>query len=337
MAKKVTVYDIAEELGISTSTVSRVLNNSSLISDERAREIRECADRLGYRKRVIKKHVTRAIINLHLFLPETDNQLIHFFYNISELIESVQDGFGDVRLNFITRVNDGNLEFLERKKTGQIDGCLFAFTSPGAALRKELKQRSIPFLLLNRRSQRDNFVCYDIPGGIQSLAGRMYETLGDRLRPCFLGFRKLPRVSGERFTAAEAFFREKGIPFSDGDALVLNDLAEVPGRALGWVTERGYNAVLAFNDLAALSFLQTGLARGISFPSDILLSGFDDSPLQSLLDRRIDTVRLSIPELGQIAGGWLRSRIIEKSPDALREILSGEYVPGVTIFRNRTL
>ncbi len=331
MAKKVTVYDIAEELGISASTVSRVLNNSSLISDERSREIRKTAEKLGYQKRVIRKHVTRAILNLHLFLPKTDNQLIHFFYNISELIESVQQGFGDVRLNFVTRVNDGNLDFLERKKTGQIDGCLFAFTSPSSSLRRELNERAIPFLLLNRRARSGNFVCYDIPGGIHLLAQSMYDRLGDKIRPCFLGFRKLPRVSKERFDAAGAFFRGRGVPFSEEDMLVLDDLAEIPRGAVDWVMERDCNAVLAFNDLVALSFLQSGLARGIDFPSGLMLCGFDDSPLQSLLDRRIDTVRLSIPELGLRAGRWLKSCIIEKSPEPLREVLPVDYIPGETI------
>ena len=118
MSKKVTLYDIAEELNISPSTVSRVLNNSTLISDERSRQILETAERLGYRKRTIRRHMSRAILNIHLFLPVAENSVSHFFYNISELIEAVQEGFGDVRLNFVTRINDGNLDFLERKKTG---------------------------------------------------------------------------------------------------------------------------------------------------------------------------------------------------------------------------
>jgi DNA-binding LacI/PurR family transcriptional regulator len=48
MAKRVTLYHIAEELGISASTVSRVLNNSTLISDEKSRLIIDKANELGY-------------------------------------------------------------------------------------------------------------------------------------------------------------------------------------------------------------------------------------------------------------------------------------------------
>jgi LacI family transcriptional regulator len=331
LSKRVTVYDIARELGISPSTVSRVLNHSSLISDERTLQIREIAEKLGYHKRVIKKHISRVILNLHLFLPKTDNNLTHFFYNISELIESIQAGFGDVRLNFIIRVNDGNLEFLERKKTGQIDGCIFAFTSPSAKLQTQLKDRSIPSILLNRKSRQTSFIAYDIPRGISLLAQKMIDLKRNDLRPCYLGFKKLPQVSSERFEAARDFFSTKGIPFDESSNLTVSSLEEIPTRAVDWVLEGGFNGVIAFNDLAALSFLQAGFIRGLDIPGDILLTGFDDSPIQSLLDRRIDTISLSIPVLGERAGSWLKAIIIDKDETPLKEILDVKYVKGQTL------
>jgi len=329
--QKVTVYDIARELGISPSTVSRVLNNSSLISDERSRQIRECAEKMGYTKRVIKKHGSRVILNIHLFLPKTDNQMTHFFYNISELIDSIQEGFGDVRLNFITRVNDGNLEFLERKKTGHIDGCVFAFTVPSPRLQKELKERAIPYILLNRQVKQGSFIGYDIPDGIRLLSKKLYEAGGQDLRPCFLGFGRLPEVSNERYAAAVESFGELGVHFGPDCVLTLDSFEDVPGKGVDWVLEQGFNGVLAFNDLVALSFLQTLLARGISVPGQIRLTGFDNSPIQSLLDRRIDTISLSIPELGRIAGEWLKGNIIDRENRVLREILPVEYISGQTV------
>jgi LacI family transcriptional regulator len=331
LPKRITVYDIAEELNISTSTVSRVLNNSSLISDERSRQIRDTAEKMGYRKRVIKKHINRVILNLHLFLPETNNQLTHFFYNMSDLIESIQEGFGEVRLNFITRVNDGNLEFLERKKTGQIDGCVFAFTSPSLKLQKELNNRSIPYILLNRTLKNGNFIAYDVPQGIRLLSQKMIDRKGSGLRPCYLGFEKLPGVSQERYETALEFFRDKGIHFDKSSSLDIHSLDEIPSKAVQWVQENGFNAVLAFNDLIALSFLQACQYSGLRIPEDIMLTGFDDSPIQNILGRKIDTISLSIPLLGKMAGQWLKSNIIDRDQKELKEILTVSYVQGQTL------
>ena len=170
MPKKVTVSDIARRLDISPSTVSRVLNNSSLISDERTRQILSVAEEMGYQQRNIRKQGSRAILNIQLFLPVADTALTHYFYNIAELIDSIHTGFNGVRLNISTRNNDGNIDFLSFKKTGQIDGCIFAFSTPDSRLSAELLAREIPVVLLNRKSSHFSYVYYDTSQGIQILA-----------------------------------------------------------------------------------------------------------------------------------------------------------------------
>lgn len=331
MAKRITVYDIASELKISPSTVSRVLNNSSLISDKRSRQIQETAIKMGYKKRSIKKHQSRAILNIHLFLPQTDNALTHFFYNISELIDAVQKGFGEVKLNFISRVNDGNMSFLDNKKNGNIDGCIFAFTQPIDALSQKLENRFIPFIHLNRFSERGSSIVYDVQQGISLLAEQMVEAKGGKLNPCYIGFKKLPEVSRERFNRAASVFRKYQIEFNDSFCLEVDDLREIHSTGLEWVIDKGFNAVMAFNDIVALSILQSGIARGLQFPQDIILCGFDDSPIQQLLDRRIDTVGLSIPLLGKMAGTWLKEKIIDRNEDQIQKILPVSYIRGDTI------
>lgn len=291
----------------------------------------DTAERLGYEKRPIKKHMSRVILNLHLFLPKTDNNLTHFFYNISELIESIHEGFGEVKLNIITRVNDNNLEFLQKKKTGQIDACIFAFTSPSTELADELDARSIPFILLNRRDENQNYIAYDVPEGMSLLARSVFYARGKDLKPCYLGFSKLPEVSRVRFEALKDLFKKEGIAFDESSVLNVDEFSQIPLSAVDWVLEKGFNGVFAFNDLAALSFYQAAGERNIRIPEDLSLTGFDDSPIQNLLPRRIDTVRLSIPVLGQMAGSWLKSNIIDKESDPLREILPIKYIRGGTV------
>ena len=332
MGKRVTVYDIAEELKISPSTVSRVLNRSTLISDERSEQILMTAERMGYQKRSIKKHVSRAILNIHLFLPQAESTITHFFYNISELIESVQEGFGDVRLNFVTRVNDGNLDFLEKKKTGQIDGCIFAFTKPNGELSRELKSREIPFVMLNRKGRSGSYICYDVCEGIAAMAEKLFALKGEDLRPCFIGYKGLPELSETRYRCIENTLCSRGLVFSEeNNRRDISEFIEISQSIIGWIQESGFNAVFSFNDMAAASLLQSAMARGLRVPQDLALTGVDDSPIQNMLDRRIDTVSLSVHELGLRAGRWLRGFIIEKTEGLIREVLTGPYLPGDTI------
>ena len=93
--EKITIYDIAEKLNISVSTVSRVLNNSQLISNDKTRLIQETADKMGYQKRQIKRHQKRTILNIVLILPYREDPYMHLFYDAAQLIKGIEDGFGD--------------------------------------------------------------------------------------------------------------------------------------------------------------------------------------------------------------------------------------------------
>ena len=331
MNKRVTVYDIAARLNISPSTVSRVLNNSTLISDERTDQILQTARQMGYKRRTVKKHVSRAILNIHLFLPEASSTLIHFFYNISELLDAIQEGFGPVKLNISTRINDGNIDFLSFKKTGQIDGCIFAFTIPRPELAAALQEKDIPLILLNREHADFSCVYYDTRLGMQLLAEKVIAVRGPAIRPCFIGFRGLEELSTQRFLGAQDKFAEHGIQFDQSNLYLVDDLGTISETVPPWVIRNGFNTILAFNDIVAISLLESLIARGMKIPEDISLTGFDNSPVLHLMDRMIDTISLSIPELGRSAGTWLNSVIIEKRDDSLHLRMPVEYIPGMTL------
>ncbi len=274
MTNRVTVYDIAKKLKISPSTVSRVLNNSNLISDERSRQIQETAEEMGYRPRAIKKQESRAILNIHLFLPTSDSTLAHFFYNVSELLDSIQEGFGGVRLNIITRINDGNLDFLSFKKTGHIDGCIFAFTKPTRKLSEALIEREIPAVLLNRRSRQHACIYYDTSKGTKTLADKVYEKRGNDIRACYVAFSGLKSLSMSRFRGAKESFEEHKIAFDEQNLIFMDDLNTIPDRILPWIKKNRFNTVIAFNDYVAMALFQAMLRRGIKIPEEISLTGF---------------------------------------------------------------
>lgn len=329
MERRVTLYDIASELGLSASTVSRVLNGSALISDEKSRLIRDTAERLGYEPRMVRRQKNRAILNLHLFLPPSRESFVHLFYDVAQLLEGIQEGFGDVSLNIFTRVNDGDTSFLSKKKTGVVDGCLFAFTRIDGALRRCLEERKIPFIHLNR-SEEPSYVLYDNGISMERLTERLYDKFGERLKPCYLGYRPLESVDGERWSGLVKACRRRNIPLESIDRLGADDMNRLDDL-LDRILERGYNGVVAFNDMVAIALYHRARKRGISLPERFSLAGIDNSPLQQILPDRIDTIAFSASLLGREAGRWLYKRIIEKDPSPCRIILEGEYIKGDTL------
>lgn len=332
--KRVTIYDVAREVGLSVSTVSRVLNDSTLISDEKTELIRRTADRMGYVKRTIRRHSSRTILNIKLFLPLHKESALHFFYNPQELIDQIKQGFGETRVNIIAIAESERTVSFDNKRLGQIDGCIFAFDRPEPELRRILIQRRIPFVLLNRRDDTDNYICSDNPGGMAFLVDQLVHAAnrkGIELKSVYLGYDPVKEISEQRADGYCMGCERNGVPFSPEDVKHLHSLADINDELFAELKERGVNAVTTFNDVLAVYFYQAALHRGIRIPQDMMLVGFDNSPVSDLLDRRIDTIDLGTSSLGFEAGQWLREVVIERQPARIQEMVFGDYIPGQTI------
>lgn len=329
--KKVTVYDIAEEMGISASTVSRVLNNSRLISDERSSEIHRVAKRLGYRKRVIKKQGKRAILNIKLFLPTHKHVYTHLFYNPAELIAGMYEGFGDVKVNIITNLISLTDRIFQNKKVGDIDGCVFAFCDPDDATYGMISRRGIPVVELNRINPDRNFISCDNTRGMDTLLTKINEARKGNVRPFYIGFTQVPAINESRKEGIFLAAKKLGIPFTKKDIREFNIIQGITGDFILSLKQKKYNTLICYNDLVAAYVYQLASAEGFSFPKDFSLSGFDNSPILNIIPQRIATINLSVGQLGVETGRWLRSCIIDREDSDIRKLIAGDYIPGSTI------
>lgn len=328
--RKVTVYDIAQKLSLSASTVSRVLNNSSLVGDETRERIIRAAEELGYHKRRIRRHGRRAILNVALFLPFGGNNYLHLFYDAAELIHAIALGFGDVRANIITVVNNENVHLFDHKKTGDIDACVFGFTSPRADLLEVIDAREIPAILINRIDPHHNYVVSDHAAGMRCLLQELV-TADPAVRPCYLGFPVIEQVSTLRRDGLLRAAAMRGLNLSLRDCYDVSAIDEITPELIETLLDAGYNAVMCFNDVFAAYTYQCALQMGLRIPEDFSLTGFDNSPVRRLVSRPIVSIDLAVSELGFQAGKWLRDAIIEKREAPLQLHIPGALVEGSTI------
>lgn len=328
--RKVTVYDIAERAGVSASTVSRVLNNSNLVGADVRDRVLRIAEESGYRKRVIRRHRGRSILNVALFLPWGGNNYLHLFYDAAELIHAVEAGFGDVRTNIIAVTEGPTVQLFTNKKIGSIDACVFGFTTPGEGLLQIIDERKIPAVLINRIDPGHNYVVSDHAAGMHRLLDALVRTRGE-VRPCYLGFPAIPQVSDLRREGLRLAAVKAGVPFPAEAALDLSSIGEITPALLERLLSRGYNALLCFNDVFAVYTYQCALSMGLRVPRDFALTGFDNSPVRSLVTESITTVDLNVSELGFRAGRWLRETIIEKNENRLQLHVPGRLIEGTTI------
>lgn len=325
---KPTVNDIAARLNISPSTVSRVLNGSPLVKEETRRRIEETAAAMGYRKRRIRRHGPRSVLVVALFLPRSSDVYHRLFYDPAELVAGLTDGFGDVRTQISVSVNQPNPGLFSTKKSGNIDACVFGFTTPSADVAALLRDRRIPTVLLNRESPRDNFVSADHRTGMRRLMRRACSSRP--LRPCYLSFVPAQPVAASREQAFLQACLEENVPCDPDDVYRIESIREIDGAFLKTLTRR-YNTVFCFNDFVAVYLYQVALLTGIRVPGELAIAGYDDSPVRQLTPQAIDTISLSPYRLGEEAGRWLRRAVIERSAEPMQLLIPGDLIPGDTL------
>ncbi|MCK5674815.1 MAG: LacI family DNA-binding transcriptional regulator [Spirochaetales bacterium] len=325
--EKITIYDIAEKLNISVSTVSRVLNNSQLISNDKTRLIKETAIQMGYQKRQIKRHQNRTILNIVLILPYREDPYMHLFYDAAQLIKGIEDGFGDTRISIITDLDYGKCKIFSHKKTGNIDGVIFAFSDPQTDLLKNLDSRKIPYIFLNRIKKVHNYICCDYRSGMMTLVRKLADKRNIK-NLIFIGFSGNVEISERK----EAGFREACKKYSiTCNVEMISSINEIDSDFIDRMNFGDKDAVLCSNDILAVTLYQALIHKNIRIPEDIGLTGFDNSPILELFWDKVTTIDLSTGKLGRDAAVWLKDWIVNRNETMIHELVPGNFIPGTTI------
>jgi LacI family transcriptional regulator len=324
--KRPTVYDIAEKAETSVSTVSRVLNGSTLIPEATRRSVLEAADELGYETRKTRRPAGRAVLNIVVFLPNTGSPESHLFYDVAELFDGVYAGLGETKAHIIAALNGSSSPF-DGKKLGDIDGCIFAFGEPDQATLEVLASRSIPFVLVNRTDERFACVANDAVAGFAGL-GRRLEKRAPGSSPAFVTYGPTRPVMAlrSRAVAACAVATLENAPHrrvAGPDELTT---AEVEG-----ILAAGHDALVCVNDLLAVAVYERLLHLGVRVPEDVRLSGYDAAPVRRLITPELTTVDLAGREQGRIAAEILAAAILERTQPTGQELVAGGIVEGETL------
>ncbi|MBU8912381.1 MAG: LacI family transcriptional regulator [Spirochaetales bacterium] len=324
---KVTIYDIADKLGTSVSTVSRALNNSRLVSDGKSRLIRDTAAQMGYQKRQIKRHAKRTILNIVLILPYREDTYMHLFYDPAQLIKGIEDGFGDTTISMNIDLDMGNSKIFAHKKSGNIDGVIFAFSDPKDTLLQILDSRRVPYIFLNRIKSEHNYICCDHRTGMMTLVRTIVEKRkAENL--LFIGIENGTGVSEER----EAGFREACGKFQiSGKVSSISSIEDITPEFIDGIDIKETDALLCCNDYLGTTLYQALIHRNIRIPQDIALTGFDNSPIRNLFWERLTTIDLSVDQFGREAAIWLMNAIVNKEESRIQKLIAGSFIPGTTI------
>ena len=329
----VTIRHVAQEAGVSVSTVSRALNGG-VVGTATADRVRAAADRMGYVPNATARQLVRSRTDaVGVVLPFLTGE----FY--PEVVRGLDRAIQATGRHLVLSTSHNAVEdtaTILRTMHGLVDGLVVMTPAvPPADVARALVP-GLPVVLLNAPPEGHalDVLSTDGAGG----ARRAVEHLAD------LGHTRIATIAGEagnhdaerRLGAWRDVLAERGLDAPEAWVLrgdFSQEAGVAAGRALLDLVGRpdGPTAVFAASDYMAMGAMQVLAGAGLQIPGDVSVVGFDDVPSASYIYPPLTTVRAGSVDLGARAAAWLVDRLdggAEAPPR--REVLPASLVVRAT-------
>lgn len=331
--QQLTIRDIAREAGVSTATVSRVMNTPDLVSPNTRALVESAIERNGYLSHGIAVSLASARSqSIALVIPTITNSI---YASFTQAIQGITQSAGYTLLLGNSEFSPKLEEKLIRKLIEQrVDGMILIGGERRRGVYDLIEGHGVPFVvtwkLLRESVGRPSISFDNYRGGC--LAVQHLIKLGHRRIGLICGRTVVNDRARERRSAYEDSMRENGLVVED--CLIEEaDFELVQGRnAMRRLLDlkQPPTAVFCANDIQAIGALFECGENGLSVPGDISLVGFDDLPIAQYIRPQLTTIRVPAQKMGELAAASILYAIKTGRVPATEEL------PVELIVRNST-
>lgn len=330
----INIYDIAKKAGVSIATVSRVFNNTAIVSPKTRQRILEVAESMGYHPSAFAQSLARR--NTHtivILVPVISN------YYFMEILAGIQDQITSCNYHLTiyniksfdsTKKLYKEIEQVLKKSLG--DGYVLVSIHLMESEWEALKRYHIPLVLIDEFSPGFDSVSVDSIQGAYTATKYLLDQ----------GYRNVAMISAVE-TSKPARDRESGYMAALRDAgIAFNPTLIVTGEdgyRDGFTSQAGYAAMMKLlqhphmpeacfcaSDIQALGALKAMNDTGVHIP----IIGFDDIQLSTYLG--LSTMRQPMYEMGAMALDKLLQRIEASETPVTHTVFSPELIIRSTTF-----
>jgi len=296
-----TIKDVAREAGVSVATVSRVFNNSAVVSEGTRKTVREVAERLNYWPNgAARSLITNRTQAIGVMLPDLFGE---FFSEILRGMDWTARKSGLHLLVSSSHADAADLVSGLRTTRGRIDGLIVMAPDLDARAAIRALANNLPLVLIDPGPGFEG--CDSISIANQAGAAAVVSHL------VTLGHRRVATIAGprrnadarQRLEGYRAALRAAGVEIAAGYE-IPGEFTEPSGYAAVaslLALEPRPTAVFAANDYMAIGVLGALSDAGVRVPEDIAVVGFDDMAMARYLNPPLTTVHVDAYRLGERA------------------------------------
>ncbi|MDE3134793.1 MAG: LacI family DNA-binding transcriptional regulator [Acidobacteriota bacterium] len=320
-----TIADIARIAGVSKATVSRALNESSLVSAETRARVRAIAEQYGFEINATARSLSRRQTNVvalatYPYVSFGPNETAQEFVPTDKLPDTFvlevmsgltaglhASGYDLLVIQIDSRDTGWISRYLD---SGRVDGFVLMAASCTLKHLEALEARGAPFVIwgLDSTSHAYSTVSGDSYAGGRLATSHLLDS--GRRRIAFIGGPDLEQESQDRYRGYVTALRAANVGVDE--ALVTygwysSESASARMREL-LDQHSDIDAVFACSDVMAVAAIEELRAAGRTIPADVAVVGYDDVALAAHTDPPLTTVR----QPGPLAGRLLADSLIQQ-------------------------
>ncbi len=319
MKRKVTLKQIAKELDVSISTVSKSLRNSPEISEDTRQKVQAFAKLYNYRPNNIalslKNKKTKTI---GIIIPEIVH---HFFATVISGIEQVANEHG---YNVIVCLSDESFDKevinMEMLATGSTDGFIMSLSKETQQKKdfhhiQEVINQGMPVVMFDRIT--NDVLCDKVIIDDQLAAYEAVEYLINK------GFKKIALVTTVDYVSVGKLrtdgyinaLHDRDITVDDKLIVKIEDIASCASKIEVLLKQEKPDAIFAVNELFAVTSIKLAGKMGIKVPDELSVIGFTDGIISQFSTPSITTVSQNGIKMGGKAARMLIERLEMEEED----------------------
>jgi LacI family transcriptional regulator len=317
-----TVRDVAKLAGVSPITVSRVINNTGYISEETRRRVDEAIQQLGYVPNTLARSLRlRQTNTLALVLTDISNP----FW--TTVVRGVEDAASDAGFNVILCNTDESEaeqdKYLSVLLQKRVDGVLLVPVRCTSKPVHFIQKQKVPLVVLDRHIpgvEVDSVRCDSEGGGYELV--RLLIAKGHRKIAMLSGPRGVSSAD-DRVAGYQRAMADSGLPIQN-ELIFYGEFTQTSGYQMmkqALAVEPQLSAIFAGNNFITMGAFKASRDAGLRIPEDIALVGFDDLPIDLVIDPFFTVAAQPAYEMGKQATELLLAHIAWQDIPQFQEII----------------
>ncbi len=318
--KSITIMDVAQEAGVSYSTVSRVVNNKNVVEEGTRVRVMQAIEKLGY----VANRQARS-------LAGGASQIVGLLVRdlgtgyIGEIIRGIDDELAKAHYDLMLYTTHRHLrdesDYVSIMTQGLADGLLLVLPRQPEAYLTTLRERNFPYVLIDHQGIAEDESAVAVENWQGGFVATQYLIEQGHRRIGFVTGNLKMGCAREREAGYRAALAQYGLPV-DETLIQEGNFFQSDGYAAGEALLRlptPPTAIFASNDVMAFGVMEIVRERGFKIPDDVSIVGFDDIPQAAYVHPSLTTVRQPLEEMGRAAARNLLT-LIEDSDYAPQRV-----------------